>query len=141
MARMKNGTYTGQLDSNYASIKVGDIVKCNSDGIKYKVDGYAGIFNRAGARFPIKGWNPSEFTIVESCAAEEPAAESIPFEVNEEFQESIEAAEKAITDAEVKPASAERPALEQFSDEELAAELTLRGYAGKVTKVVNLCIG
>ena len=140
---MKNGTYTGQLDSNYASIKVGDIVKCNSDGIKYKVDGYAGIFNRAGARFPIKGWNPGEFTIVESYAAEEPAAESIPFEVNEELQESIEAAEKAITDAEVKPAPAapSNSALSQFGDKQLADELAARGYVGYVSKTVILNIG
>lgn len=143
MARMKNGTVTGQFDSRLGAIKVGDAVKCNTDGIKYMVDGFGGIFNESGAHFRVKEWNPGDFTIVESTAPE-PESKRAPFEVNEEFQESIAAAEMTIAGtsaSEPAPAAPSGSALSQFGDKQLADELAARGYVGYVSKTVILNIG
>lgn len=140
MARLKKGTVTGQFDSRLGAIKVGDAVKCNTDGIKYTVDGFGGIFNESGAHFRVKEWNPGDFTIVESDGAMKPA----PFEVNEEFQESIAAAEMAISGTSASGPASTAPSnsdLSKFGDKELADELASRGYVGYVSKTVCLNIG
>lgn len=143
MARLKNGTVTGQFDSRLGAIKAGDAVKCNTDGIKYTVDGFGGIFNESGAHFRVKDWNPGDFTIVESTAPE-PKAKRAPFEVNEEFQESIAAAEMAIAGTSASEPASTAPSnsgLSKFGDKELADELASRGYVGYVSKTVCLNIG
>ena len=144
MARLKNGTVTGQFDSRLGAIKVGDAVKCNTDGIKYTVDGFGGIFNESGAHFRVKEWNPGDFTIMESGGATGKKANHAPFEVNEEFQESIAAAEMAIAGTSASEPASTAPSnsdLSKFGDKELADELAARGYVGYVSKTVCLNIG
>ena len=66
MARLANGTVTGQFDCNIGAIRVGDTVQCLADGLEYVVDGYCGIRNESGAAFKVKEWDPSKFRVVQS---------------------------------------------------------------------------
>lgn len=128
MGRLANGTVTGQLDSRFESIRVGDTVKCLADGLEYVVDGFGGIRNESGAAFKLKEWKPSEFIIVEPKATRK-AAEP-------------ERAAEPETRAEQPPVAVTiSPTLEDYSDERLRAELERRGFAGTLTKVVTLTLG
>lgn len=131
MARLANGTVTGQFDCALGTIRVGDTVQCLADGLEYVVDGYCGIRNESGAAFKIKEWDPAKFRIVQfkvydkvkpAAAPERPAASE--------------------TKAEQPPVAVTiSPTLEDYSDERLRAELERRGFAGTLTKVVTLTLG
>ena len=129
MARLANGTVTGQFDCNLGSIRVGDTVQCLADGLEYIVDGYCGIRNESGAAFKIKEWSPSKFRVVQSKAGGKGTAKpDAPAEPKaEEKQPPL-----AMTIS---------PTLEDYSDERLRAELERRGFAGTLTKVVTLTLG
>lgn len=128
MARLANGTVTGQFDCNIGAIRVGDTVQCLADGLEYVVDGYCGIRNESGAAFKVKEWDPGKFRVVQSkvdgkAAGPEQAAEP---------ETKIEQPPVAVTIS---------PALEDYDDERLRAELERRGFAGTLTKVVTLTLG
>ena len=128
MARLANGTVTGQFDCALGAIRVGDTVKCLADGLEYVVDGFGGICNESGAAFKLKEWKPSEFVVVESKSngkGEKPKATAEP-EVKSE-QPPV-----AVTIS---------PGLEDYSTERLRAELDRRGFAGTLIKVVTLTLG
>ncbi len=149
MARLANGVVTGQLDNKFGSIRVGDTVRCIADGLEYTVDGYGGIRNESGAAFKIKQWNPADFIVVQSRIYSEPLfqvggkAAELKSKPAAEFQESLDAAEKAISEAResLAPVAQNNPDLSLFSDEQLSAELAARGYVGYATKTINLNIG
>lgn len=138
MARLANGTVTGQLDCRLGSIRVGDTVQCLADGLEYVVDGYCGIRNESGVAFKIKEWDPGKFRVVQSkvdgkllaeAGGKKPAAEPEP-------------PAEAETKAEQPPVAVTiSPTLEDYSDERLRAELERRGFAGTLTKVVTLTLG
>lgn len=145
MARLANGVYTGQLDSKLGSIRVGDTVRCLADGIEYVVDGYSGIRN-ASALFRVSQWDPSQFLIVQGTVpASSPVAQTggAPAQVNEEFEESIEAAERSLAAAATAPDPApdSNPLLGYYSAKELAAELTRRGFVGVLERHETLTVG
>ena len=129
MARLANGTVTGQFDCMLGAIRVGDTVQCLADGLEYVVDGYCGIRNESGAAFKIKEWDPGKFRVVQSKAGGKGTAKpDAPTEpMAEEGQPPV-----AVTIS---------PALEDYSDERLRAELERRGFAGTLTKVVTLTLG
>lgn len=129
MARLANGTVTGQFDCKLGAIRVGDTVQCLADGLEYVVDGYCGIRNESGAAFKIKEWDPGKFRVVQSKAGgKETAKPDAPAEpMAEEGQPPV--------------AVSISPTLEDYDDERLRAELERRGFAGTLTKVVTLTLG
>ena len=122
MARLANGTVTGQFDCNIGAIRVGDTVQCLADGLEYVVDGYCGIRNESGAAFKVKEWDPSKFRVVQSKVDGKTA----------EPETKTEQPPVAVTIS---------PTLEDYDDERLRAELERRGFAGTLTKVVTLTLG
>ena len=128
MARLANGTVTGQFDCMLGAIRVGDTVQCLADGLEYVVDGYCGIRNESGAAFKIKEWDPGKFRVVQSKVGGKTAG----LEQAAEPETKIEQPPVAVTIS---------PALEDYSDERLRAELERRGFAGTLTKVVTLTLG
>lgn len=128
MGRLANGVVTGQLDSKFGSIRVGDTVRCLADGLEYVVDGFGGIRNESGAAFKLKEWKPSEFVIVES----RPNGKAAEPERAPEPEAKTEQPPVAVTIS---------PTLEDYSDERLRAELERRGFSGTLTKTVTLTLG
>ena len=128
MARLANGTVTGQFDCNISAIRVGDTVQCLADGLEYVVDGYCGIRNESGAAFKLKEWAPSKFRVVQS-------------KVDGKTAEPERAAEPETKTEQPPVAVTISPTLEDYDDERLRAELERRGFAGTLTKVVTLTLG
>lgn len=130
MARLANGTVTGQFDCKLGTIRVGDTVQCLADGLEYVVDGYCGIRGESGAAFKIKEWDPGKFRVVQSKAGGKG-----------ELAKPDPAAEPKAEEGQPPVAVTISPALEDYSDERLRAELERRGFAGTLTKVVTLTLG
>ena len=128
MARLANGTVTGQFDCMLGTIRVGDTVQCLADGLEYVVDGYCGIRNESGAAFKLKEWDPGKFRVVQP-------------KVDGKTAEPERAAEPETKTEQPPVAVTISPTLEDYDDERLRAELERRGFAGTLTKVVTLTLG
>ncbi len=120
---MRHGTHTEHVDKNGTPLVVGDKLQSET-GQNFSIDRYGRLVDVVG--HPVTNAKPAdlEFVCHADLSGRKPKASAKP------------------KPEQPKPANKKKPAaLSDFTDAELAAELTARGYSGQLSRTNTLTIG